>query len=183
MMGAKLLYFVITRITRWLKITEKVSFQIASEASYVYILSAQKFIRNAQKWSILASFWKAEVCGQTVFPDRSILTKKVQNAKIEKFKWAFFVDFQTWFDQHWKEQICVICCGRYYCFVVVLFAKSPKTPRKIETAFWVSAFLFTLRGSWDLKYLKWPAIGPKTKSQSLTDSTWQFDATIKPCTN
>ena len=33
-----------------LKITEKVSFNIASEASYVYILSAQKFIRNAKKW-------------------------------------------------------------------------------------------------------------------------------------
>ena len=30
-----------------LKITEKVSFSIASEASYVYILSGQKFIKNA----------------------------------------------------------------------------------------------------------------------------------------
>ena len=39
-----------------LKITEKVSFDIASEASYVYILSGQKFIKNAKKWSILASF-------------------------------------------------------------------------------------------------------------------------------
>ena len=33
--------------TRCLKITEKVSFNIASEASYVYILSGQKFIKNA----------------------------------------------------------------------------------------------------------------------------------------
>ena len=33
--------------TRWLKITEKVSFNIASEASYVYILSGQKLIKNA----------------------------------------------------------------------------------------------------------------------------------------
>ena len=31
-----------------LKITEKVSFKIASEASYVYILSGQKFIKNAK---------------------------------------------------------------------------------------------------------------------------------------
>ena len=31
-----------------LKITEKVSFNIASEASYVYILSGQKFIRNTR---------------------------------------------------------------------------------------------------------------------------------------
>ena len=29
--------------------TEKVSFNIASEASYVYILSAQKIIKNAKK--------------------------------------------------------------------------------------------------------------------------------------
>ena len=33
--------------TRCLKSTEKVSFNIASEASYVYILSAQKLIKNA----------------------------------------------------------------------------------------------------------------------------------------
>ena len=35
-----------------MKITEKVSFNIASEASYVYILSGQKLIQNAQKLSI-----------------------------------------------------------------------------------------------------------------------------------
>ena len=34
--------------TRYLKFTEKVSFNIASEASYVYILSVQKFIKNAK---------------------------------------------------------------------------------------------------------------------------------------
>ena len=33
---------------RCLKITEKVSFNIASEASYVYDLSGQKFIKNAK---------------------------------------------------------------------------------------------------------------------------------------
>ena len=31
-----------------LKITENVSFNIASEASYVYILNAQKFLKNAK---------------------------------------------------------------------------------------------------------------------------------------
>ena len=36
-----------------LKITEKVSFIIASEASYVYILSGQKFIKNAKN----GPFW------------------------------------------------------------------------------------------------------------------------------
>ena len=33
---------------RCLKITEKVSFNIVSAASYVYILSGQKFIENAK---------------------------------------------------------------------------------------------------------------------------------------
>ena len=33
---------------RCLKITEKVSFNIASEASYVYILNGQGFIKNAK---------------------------------------------------------------------------------------------------------------------------------------
>ena len=37
-----------------LKITEKVSFDIASEASYVYILSGQKLIKNAQN----SPFWR-----------------------------------------------------------------------------------------------------------------------------
>ena len=34
--------------TRCLKITEKVSFNIASEASYIYIFSGQKFIKKAK---------------------------------------------------------------------------------------------------------------------------------------
>ena len=34
--------------------TEKVSFNIASEASYVYILSGQKFIKNAKN----DRFWR-----------------------------------------------------------------------------------------------------------------------------
>ena len=39
---------------RCLKITEKVSLIIASEASYVYILSGQKFIKNAKN----GRFWR-----------------------------------------------------------------------------------------------------------------------------
>ena len=82
---------------RCLKITEKVSFNIASEASYVYILSGQKLIKNAQKWSILASLWKHEGCGQTVLPDRSVLIGQtlVENAKIQKFKCDILSNFQT----------------------------------------------------------------------------------------
>ena len=41
---------------RCLKITEKVSFNLASEATYVYILSGQKLIKNAKKCSIWRVF-------------------------------------------------------------------------------------------------------------------------------
>ena len=56
---------------------------IASEASYVYILSGQKLIQKCRKWSILASFIKPEACGQTVLPERSVLIgqKFMENAK------------------------------------------------------------------------------------------------------
>ena len=40
--------------SRCLKITKKVSFNIASEASYVYILSGQKLIKNAKN----GPFWR-----------------------------------------------------------------------------------------------------------------------------
>ena len=72
-------------IPQCLKIIEKVLFNIASEASYVYILSGQKFIKNAKK-SILASFWKPEACGQTLLPGQ----KLVKNAKIQMWHFKSF---------------------------------------------------------------------------------------------
>ena len=77
--------YLITVHAQCLQISEKVAFNIASEASYVYILSRQKFIENAKKSSILASFWKHEACGQTVLPDRSLLLeqKVMKSAKIQ----------------------------------------------------------------------------------------------------
>ena len=39
---------LVLRLAQCLKVTEKVSFNIASEASYVYILSGQKLIKNAK---------------------------------------------------------------------------------------------------------------------------------------
>ena len=71
-----------------LKITEKVSFNITSEASYVYVLRGQKLIKNAKNGPILVSFWKPEACGQTVLPDRSVLMgqKLVENAKLRHFE-------------------------------------------------------------------------------------------------
>ena len=57
-----------------MKITKNVSFNIASEASYVYILSGQKFIQNAKN----GRFWQVfgKTCGQIVLPDRSLLKDK-----------------------------------------------------------------------------------------------------------
>ena len=55
-------------ITQCLKITQKVSFNIASEASYVYILSGKKLNKNTKN----NQFWKPEACGLTLLPDMSI---------------------------------------------------------------------------------------------------------------
>ena len=79
-------------VSQCLKITQKVSFNIASEASYVYILSGQKFIKNAEKGQFLRVFDKPEVCGQTVLPDRSILIgqKLTENAKMAKSQMRHF---------------------------------------------------------------------------------------------
>ena len=40
------------RVTPCVKIDRKVAFNIASEASYVYILNGQKFIKNAKNVQI-----------------------------------------------------------------------------------------------------------------------------------
>ena len=69
------------------KSQKKDSFNIASEASYVYILSGQKFVKNAkngQFWQVLNT-WNFR--SNSVTRDRSILIgqKLLENAKIEKF--------------------------------------------------------------------------------------------------
>ena len=62
------------------KSQKKVSFDIASEASYAYILSGQKFIKNAKN----EEFLKVK---KTVLPDRSILIGQklveMENAEIK----------------------------------------------------------------------------------------------------
>ena len=64
------------------KITEKVSFSIVSEASYVYILNGQKLIKNAKIGPFWRVFEKPEACGQTVLPDRTKIGEKCQKPKI-----------------------------------------------------------------------------------------------------
>ena len=57
----------------------------------------QKLMKNAKKWSIMASFWKSKACGQTMLLDRSVLLghKLVENTQIEKLKWDILSNFQT----------------------------------------------------------------------------------------
>ena len=115
--------------TLWKKITEKVSFNIASEASYVYILSGQKFIKNAKNGQF-DEFWKPEAFDLTVLPDRLSLIgyKLVKIAKIEKFKCGILDDFQTM----WNGILKV----RFFCWTpsseISVFTPSSLMVRKIS---------------------------------------------------
>ena len=63
-------------VSRCLKITEKVSFNFVSKASYVYILSGQKLIKNAKN----GPFWR-------VFENLNSVTRQDKNWwKMPKFK-------------------------------------------------------------------------------------------------
>ena len=85
------------RKSQCLKITEKVAFNIASEASYVYILSGQKFIKNAEKryiWRVFENLkFAVKQCYQTCQFSQD--KKLLENAKNEKFKWDILSNFQT----------------------------------------------------------------------------------------
>ena len=64
---------------RCLKITEKVSYYIASEASYVYISGGQKLTKNTKNGhfeNLMLAVKQATLIGQILG----------ENAKIEKFK-------------------------------------------------------------------------------------------------
>ena len=76
---------------------KNVSFNIASEASYVYILSGQKFIKNVKNCQFWRFLEKPKDCCQTVLPDMSLLTgKKIGgNANIEKSKYDITSNFQA----------------------------------------------------------------------------------------
>ena len=70
--------------SQWFKITEKVSFNIASEASYVYILSRQKFMKNAKngKWGELLKTWNLRSNSVTRQVNLN-WTQLMENAKIK----------------------------------------------------------------------------------------------------
>ena len=73
--------FIFLKLFQSLKL--QVAFNIAREASYVYILRGQKLIKNAKKGSISMSFWKPEPCGQKVLLDRSLSIRQ-KSVKIPK---------------------------------------------------------------------------------------------------
>ena len=85
-----------------LKLTEKVSFNIASEASYIYVLNGEKLIKIAKNL-ILVSFRKPETCGQIVLPDRSVLNrqKSFKMSKLEILNATFWVFFGPDFLPKW----------------------------------------------------------------------------------
>ena len=76
---------------------KKVSFNIASEASYVYILSRQKLIKNAKNGQFLARFFKTwSLLSNSATRHVNFGQKLLENAKkLEKSKWDILSDFQT----------------------------------------------------------------------------------------
>ena len=87
-----------------LKITEKVAFNIASEASYVYILSGQKFIKNAKNGQI----WR-------VFENATFLVI----FKHREFLW----NPESWLITH-------LCCYLCYRSQILLSDRRMYRPRK-----------------------------------------------------
>ena len=83
-------------IPQCLKIIEKVLFNIASEASNVYIWNGQKLTKNAKNGPFERVFENL-ICGQRVLPDRSMLFS--HNVNLARFarnvECDFFYDFQT----------------------------------------------------------------------------------------
>ena len=68
----------------------------------------------------MASFWKPEACGQTVLPDRSILTgqKLVKMSKLEQE--TFWVIFKQ------RENILVVILSLSMFIMHLLSCKEPK---------------------------------------------------------
>ena len=75
---------VVKTLAQCLKIPQKVSFNIASEASYVYIIKVDKTLLKMPK------IWKPEAWGQTVLPDRTKIGEKCQKVKRD-----ILIHFQT----------------------------------------------------------------------------------------
>ena len=120
------LFFVVVVIpaaSQCLKITEIVSFNIASEASYVYILSGQKLIKDDNTVNF-GKIWKPEANGQTALPDMSVWIgqKLVEKAKIQKFKWDNF----EWFSNNVQSKEMNLFLHHYIVNVICIACSNTK---------------------------------------------------------
>ena len=78
-------------LVRWLKIAQKVAFNIASGASYVYILSGQKFIKNAKKCRILRVLENLKFAVKQYYQTGNFNATKIgKNAKIQMRHFELF---------------------------------------------------------------------------------------------
>ena len=87
--------------------SHKVSFNIASEASYVYNRSWQKFLKNAKTASFGTLVKQCYQTGQ----------KLVDYAKIEKFKCDILGDFETMWATLIRNEIQVYCSKCQPCWL------------------------------------------------------------------
>ena len=72
-----------------LKIAQKVAFNMASEASYIYILSGQKLFKNAKNSQFWRVFENLKLAVKQYYQIGQFnRTKNGENAKIEKCKFA-----------------------------------------------------------------------------------------------
>ena len=92
---------------RCLKITVKVSFNIASEASYVYILSGQMLIKNAKNGPIWRVFENLKLAIEQCYQTGHFLLgqKLVENTKIKEFKCDIFSNFHTMWERENLEKM------------------------------------------------------------------------------
>ena len=72
-------------LAQCLKITEKVAFNIASEASYVYMLRGQKF-KKMPKMVNFDEFLKSEGCGQNSVTRQVTFNRTKTGRKCQNFK-------------------------------------------------------------------------------------------------
>ena len=75
-------------LSQCLKIWKEVSFNIASEASYVYILSGQKFIKNAQNIVNFGEFLKTWIF-QSDSVTRQVNYDRTKMIKMPKLQTSF----------------------------------------------------------------------------------------------
>ena len=87
------LILLFTESSQWLKIVQKVAFNIASEASYVYNLSRQKFIKSAKGVHFIEFLKTWSLRKNSV--SRQVTFNRTKIATIQKFKWDILGDFKT----------------------------------------------------------------------------------------